>query len=38
MDGDGLFDEEIRSVFTNQAVLAVLGFDKTCLVPFGGSE
>lgn len=37
MDGDGLFDEETRSVFTSQVALTGQGFDKT-LVPSGGSE
>lgn len=36
MNGDGLFDEEIRSVFTSQGALTGQGFDKTYLVPSGG--
>lgn len=38
MDGDGLFDEEPRTVGASQGDLAVKVFDKTCPVLFGESE
>lgn len=38
MDGDGLFDEEAKTVHAGQDALAVRGSDKTCPPPFAESE